>query len=361
MLKQIKITEKKIEEQIIYVGLDVHYKQWNISVVGAEQAHIKGMSVIPDAKALAEFLRRKFSCKTIKLAYEAGFSGFHTQRELIQEGVEAIVINPADIPTSDKDGRQKTDKRDSLKIATSLRANMVEAIYIPSLEDEQNQGLFRRRTDLVKKRTRIKNQIKSLLKKHGIETEGKQPGKKLWTKAYINWLEKEAKEYERLRNQIKSMLRELEFISEEKTKIEQQLEELSQCESYKDRYEMLCKIPGIGKTIAMAIILELFDINRFESFPRLASYVGLIPTEHSSGEKQRLGRMTRRGKTYLRTLLIEGAWIIISKDEAFREYYKKLLSRMESQEAIVRCAKKLLRRIYHILLTGKEYQCNLAA
>ena len=187
MLKQVKITEKKIEEQTIYVGLDVHYNQWNISVVGAEQVHIKGMSVVPDAKVLGEYLRRRFSCNTIKLAYEAGISGFHTQRELVKEGIEAIVTNPADIPKSHKDGLQKTDKRDSYKIAISLRANMLEAIYVPSPEDEQNQGLFRRRADLVKNHTRIKNQVKSLLKKYGIKPEGKYEGAKGWTKTYIKW------------------------------------------------------------------------------------------------------------------------------------------------------------------------------
>jgi len=361
MLKKVKITEKKIEEQTIYVGLDVHHKQWNISVVGSEHVHIKGMTVVPDAKALAEYLRRRFSCKAIKLAYEAGFSGFHTQRELEKEGIDAIVTNPADIPTSHKDGRQKTDERDSMKIAISLRANMLEAIYVPSLEDEENQGLFRRRADLVKKHTRIKNQIKSLLKKYGIKPEGKYATAKGWTKTYLKWLEEVAKSHKRLRNQIESMLRELDFISKELNIVEGQLEELSQCERYKDRYDRLLKIPGIGQTVAMAIILELFDINRFESFPRLASYVGIIPTEHSSGDKQRLGSMTKRSRTRLKPLLIESAWIIIRKDEAFKEYYKKLLSRMESKEAVVRCAKKLLRRIYHILQTSKDYQCGLAA
>jgi transposase len=356
-----EITKKKIQEQTIYVGLDVHYKQWNISVVGAEDVYIRGMSIVADAKTLVEFLKRKFTCETIHLAYEAGFCGFHTQRELEKEGIKAIVVNAADIPTSDKDGKQKTDKRDSFKIAQSLRANMLEAIYVPSQEDEENQGLFRRRTDLVRKQIRIKNQIKSLLKKYGIKPEGKYEETKAWTKTYIKWLAEVAKSLSRIRNQIESMLRELDFLFEEIKIVEQQLAELSQCESYKYRYNQLIKISGIGKTVAMAIILELFDINRFECFPRLASYVGFIPREHSSGEKQRLGSMTKRSRTRLKTLLIESAWITISKDEAFREYYKRLLTRMESQEAIIRCAKKLLRRIYHILKTGEEYQCGFAA
>ena len=120
-------------------------------------------------------------------------------------------------------------------------------------------------------------------------------------------------------------------------------------------------MPGIGKTIAMAILLELFEMGRYKRFSNLASYVGLIPTEHSSGEKQHLGRMTKRSKSQLRTLLIEAAWIAIRKDEAFKTYYKSLLERMQPQEAIIRCAKKLLRRIYYLLTTGKEYQVKTAA
>jgi transposase len=319
------------------------------------------MSVAPNSKALAELLRRKFSSKAIRLAYEAGFCGFYIVRELIEEGIDAIVINPADIPTSDKDSRYKTDERDSLKIAMALKANMLEPIYVPDLEDEQNQSLFRRRMDLVKKQTRIKNQIKSLLKKYGIRPQEEKKEMKQWTKAYIKWLEEVAKSHCLLRDPIGSMLRELSFYTEEKGKVELCLKELSQIDKYKKNHDILVNTPGIGMIVAMAIILELIDMGRFKRFPNLASYIGLIPTEHSSGDKQRFGRMTRRSKTILKTLLIEAAWILISKDEAFKEYYKSLLTRMKPQEAIIRCAKKLLRRIYHILSNGEEYQINLAA
>lgn len=360
MLKAIKITEKKVEVQDLFVGLDVHYKQWNISVIGNDQIYIKGMSVAPNTKALVELLRRKFSYNKIKLAYEAGFCGFYILRKLINEGIDAIVINPADIPTSDKDGRYKTDERDSFKIAVSLRANMLEGIYVPNPEDEQNQSLFRRRMDLVKKQVRIKNQIKSLFKKYGIKATEKLDKTKMWTNGYIEWIEEQSESHPLLKYQIESMLRELNFTIEERKKVEQQLVELSKSERYKSKYDRLVKIPGIGKIIAMAILLELIEMDRFKRFSNLASYVGLIPTEHSSGDKQRLGRMTRRSKIQLRTLLIEAAWITTFKDEAFSVYYKTLLTRMKPQEAIIRCTKKLLRRIHLILSTGKEYQMNLA-
>jgi transposase len=361
MLKAIKITQKRIEEQILFIGLDVHYKQWNISVIGQEQVHIKGQSVAPNSKKLVEFIKSKFECNQIKLAYEAGFCGFYIVRELIAEGIDAIVINPADVPTSDKDGRYKTDERDSLKIAMSLRANMLDAIYVPELEDEQNQGLFRRRMDLVKKQTRIKNQIKSLLKKYGIKPEEKLDKIKVWSAEYLYWLNEVVKQNNLLKNQLESMLRELDFIKKDKGIVEAQLAELAQSERYKSKYDSLIKIPGIGKIIAMSIILELIDMNRFKRFSNLASYVGIIPTEHSSGEKRHLGRMTRRSKAQFRTLLIEAAWITVSKDEVFKQFYKTLLLRMKPQEAIIRCAKKLLRRIYFILITDKEYEINHAA
>jgi len=361
MLKAIKITKKRIEEQILFIGLDVHYKQWNISVIGQEQLYIKGLSVEPNSKKLVEFIKSKFVCNQIKLAYEAGFCGFYLVREFIAEGIDAIVINPADVPTSDKDGRHKTDERDSLKIAMSLRANMLDAIYVPELEDEQNQALFRRRMDLVKKQTRIKNQIKLLLKKFGIKPKEQLDKKKKWTAAYLVWINEVAKQNTLLKNQLDSMLRELDFIKKEKKIIEGQLAELSKSTRYKSKYDSLIKIPGIGTIIAMSIILELIDMDRFQRFSNLASYVGIIPTEHSSGEKRHLGRMTKRSKAQFRTLLIEAVWITVSKDEAFKAYYKTLLLRMKSQEAIIRCAKKLLRRIYFILITGKDYKINYVA
>ena len=361
MLKAVKITKKIIEEQIIFVGLDVHYNQWNISVIGNDNIFLNGMSVSPDSKKLAEFLKRKFKCEEIQLAYEAGFCGFYVARQLQAEGINTIVINPADIPTSDKDSRYKTDKRDSLKIAVSLRAGMLECIYIPEIEDEQNQALFRRRMDLAKKQRRVKTQIKSLLKKYGIRPESHLDKVKLWTQKYIDWLYEVANDHKKLGIIIESMLRELDYIKGEMTKIEAELSAISQSEKYSSDYQRLKRIPGIGNITAWAILLELIDIGRFRKFSNLASYVGLIPTEHSSGDKQHLGHMTRRAKTVLKTLLVEAAWTTIYKDETFKKYYNSLKANMSPQEAIVRCAKKLLRVIYHILSQKIEYQINRAA
>jgi transposase len=125
-----KINEKKVTEQELFIGLDVHDKQWTISVISKEKEYIRGMVISPNAKALKNLLDRKFSYTSIKLAYEAGFCGYWVQRSLTNEGIETIVVNAADIPPSDKDSKQKNDSRDSLKIAKALCGGLPEGIYI---------------------------------------------------------------------------------------------------------------------------------------------------------------------------------------------------------------------------------------
>jgi transposase len=351
----------KIYEKIIYVGDDVHHKQWNITVLGQERILIKGKVVVPDPKALIEYLRRKIDFEEIIIAYEAGFCGFWIYREFKKLGIKVLVVNPADIPTTDKDNKQKTDMRDSMKIAVALRAGLLHSIYVPTIQEEEEQSLLRRRIDLIEKQTRIKVQIKSFIKKHGINLTNQKGGAERWNNEYITQLSKYAKSNKGLQKQIESMLRELEFILEEIKSIGIDLEKLSEREERKSDYMNLLTIPGIGKVIAITILLELYNIERFNSFSQFASYIGLIPTEHSSGEKQRQGRMTKRGKTKLKSLIIESSWIAIQRDDDFRKYYGKLVLRMKPQKAIIRCARKLLLRIYHILKKKEVYKINKAA
>jgi transposase len=363
-LKKTKIaksTEKRANEEKIYVGLDVHYKQWNITVVGKERELMRGKTVTPNAQALLDYLRRKIDFDDIIIAYEAGFSGFWIQREFSKLGINVIVVNPADIPTTDKESKQKTDRRDSMKIASTLRAGLLQAIYIPTVKEEENQSMIRRRFDLVKKQTRIKAQIKSFIKKHGISLTGNKEAKEKWSEKYIAQIAQIAKSQKGLGYQIESMLRELSFYQKEIKMINIALQDLSESEEYKTDYQNLLTMPGIGNIIATAILFELYNIERFETFSEFASYMGIIPTENSSGEKQRHGKMTKRGKTKLKSLIIEASWMAIKQDEAFKKYYNNLLSRMTSQRAIIRCARKLLSRVYHILKENEAYKYNIAA
>jgi transposase len=359
MLQAIKINEKQINEQELYIGLDVHHKQWTISVIGKDKEYIKGKVIVPNASALKKYIERRFTYNKIKLAYEAGFCGYWIQRALSIEGIEAIVVNAADIPTSDKDSKQKTDGRDSMKIAKSLRGGLLEPLYVPTEIEEEHQQYIRQRTTLVDKQTRVKQQIKSQLKKYGITVKGSYK----WGRRLKYEIRQSVKQQRpNLLRIVEQLLSELELYEQQIKEIELEIEAMIKQSEHKDSYHRLLMIPGIGKVTAAALLFEIYNIGRFKRFEHFASYIGLIPTEHSSGDKIRRGQITRRGHPRLKKLIVESSWIIRLHDMAFTKYYKYQIGRSKKpQQAIIKCAKKLLSRIYHILLTGEEYKINYAA
>lgn len=354
--KEISSKERKI-----YVGIDVHQKQWNITILGEKREIMKGKTVPPDSESLIKLIKNKIDYDELYIAYEAGFSGFWIQRQLEALGAIAIVVNPADIPSTDKDTRQKTDKRDSYKIALTLRAGLLKPIYIPTQEEEEHQGIIRRRSDLVKKRARIKNNIKGYLKKYGIKIQCAPSAPHKWSKNYIKALAEFAKTTPGHKYQMESMLRELQYFEGEITLIDKEILLLMKSAEHAENYKNLKSVPGIAEITASTFLLELYNVQRFDSFTKFASYIGIIPTEHSSGAKQKIGGMTKRSCTKIKSMLIESSWVSIGADATFKEYYKKLLMRMQAQKAIIRCARKLLSRIYHILKYKEEYKPELKA
>jgi len=359
--KITKYSEKTISEDKIFIGLDIHLKSWNISVLGKDIDLMKGRTVPPDPKVLAETLKRKYNFQRAILAYEAGFSGFVAQRELEALGIETIVVNPADIPTTSKNSTFKSDPRDSVNIAMNLRAGMLTGIYVPTIAEEANQALLRERFTLVKKQTRVKHQIKGLIKKHGIKLPGIASGSQRWSNKYINAILEYARNNSLLGFQLNLKVEELLYHKENINKTEKKLKELVNSDRYREDYNNLMTVPGVGEITSMTLLLELYNVNRFSRFDKFACFMGLVPTEYSSGEKQRHGHLSRRCKGYLKSLLIEAAWAAVNSDEELNRYYKQLTSRMDSRKAIIRCTRKLLSRIFFILKNKETYKINKAA
>lgn len=131
--------------------------------------------------------------------------------------------------------------------------------------------------------------------------------------------------------------------------------DLSVSEKYTSNMKLLLSIPSIGLIAAMTILTEIGNIARFKKLDHLCSYCGLTPNSHSSGETERIGAISRRGNPFIKTILIECAWMAIRKDPALLLYYKQLLPRMNANKAIVKVARKLLSRIRYVLVRQKEY------
>jgi transposase len=355
-----KVNEKTFDGQKFYVGIDVHKKSWKVTVLSDQYEH-KTMSQDPDAKLLAGYLHRHFPGATYQAVYEAGFSGFSNCRELNDLGVNCIVIHPADVPTSQKERLLKTDKADSRKLAKSLRSDELKAIDIPDPKIEADRALVRQRFRVMKDLSRTKNRTKSFLFQFGVNIPGQytQTQSRHWSKPYMSWLRNLPIGEDSSRRVLNNYLEIGQTQREQLLKINRQVRELSQTNEYKDDFQLLLSVPGIGLLTSMTILTQLSNIARFSRLDELCSYVGLIPRMHGSGDKMQTGKMVRRGRKELKIMLIEASWEAIRKDPALMAKFAELSKRMNKNKAIIRIARKLLSRIRYVLINREKYELSL--
>ncbi len=337
--------------QNIYVGIDVHKKSWQVSIYTEHFEH-KTFTQPPVSKKLVSYLERQFPGGKYHAVYEAGFSGFWTHDELKGMGVDCMVVHPGDVPTTDKERRHKTDSRDSRKLARQLRSGDLSAIYVPSVRLREDRCLLRQRKTIRKEETRVKNRIRQFLHFHGIHIP-EHISSSYWSGSFISWLNEVSLYCETGTATLSSLLRQLESRRHELAHVNSDIRDLSRTPAYLDRVNYLRSIRGVGALSAMIWLTELGDIHRFRSFDQLCCYVGLIPWEHSSGEHEFTGGLDRRGNRILRTVLIENAWVAVKKDPELMLAYTEYIKRMKGQQAIVRIARKLLRRIRFVLVNER--------
>ena len=345
--------------QNIYAGFDVHIKQWTVSIMTDYLTH-KTFSQPPKPEILFQYLQKNFPGGNYYSAYEAGFCGYWIHNQLLEMGINSIVVNPADVPTTGKERDQKNDPVDSRKLARSLKNGELKGIHVPTLKILEDRTLVRTRATLVKDITRYKNRIKSFLHFHGIELpEQFLKNKSYWSKRFIEWLdsiemsEKSGKDSLVI---IVTIVKNLRFILLETNR---KIKTLSCTEAYKKNVELLRSVPGIGLITSMMLLTELGSIERFGNTDQLCRFVGFVPSMHQSGDNDKSGDLTKRGHSVLRGALIESSWIAARMDPALMKSYCEYCQRMEPNEAITRIAKKLLKRISYVLKNQKPYELKI--
>ena len=339
--------------QQIYVGMDVHKKSWSISIYTDQFEH-KTFSQPPEVGVLVNYLKRNFPGAAYKSVYEAGFSGFWIHDRLQEQGVQCLVVNPADVPTKDKERAGKTDRVDCRKLARSLRSGEIEGIYVPSRPKAEDRSLLRTRHSMVRKQTRCKNQIKSILCFYGIHIPDEMASSH-WSKRFIAWIESIRMERASGNMALKVHLAELMHIRQIIADLNRAIRALSTTDDYQNNARILKTVPGVSTLTAMTLLTELYDISRFKTLDKLCSYVGLIPNTDSSGETDRKTGMTGRRNVHLRGILIESAWTAVRKDPALMMSFNELCKHMTKTKAIVRIARKLFNRIRYVLKNQQEY------
>lgn len=343
----------------VCAGIDVHQKDWQVASVHEEIClgnHRMGAS----SEKLIKHLRSRYPGANIKCVYESCSWGFNLQRQLSAAGIDCIVVHAADVATNDKERRRKTDQVDALKLARKLASGDLKGIHVPQEEHQKERNLIRYRKRIVGDLTRSRNRLKSLLKYQGIEIPGKF-GKANWSNQFLNWVQQQAEQDPLLGDVLSLMLEQIKHLRQLKLKIERKLRELMKTEKYKKESELLVSVPGVGPVVSALFLLEIGDIRRFGSFDRLNDFVGFCPDTNSSGETQRDTGITRRRHKQLRTALIEAAWEAKRSDPALLETYLQLIKRMPGNKAIVRIARKLLRRMRAVLISGVPYQKGIVS
>ena len=349
-----KNKELDFSNQLISVGIDVHKRNWAVTIQIAGQ-QVKNFSMDPNPEKLIKHLHTNYPGGIYQSVYEAGFCGYWIDRQLQAQGIKNIIVNPADVPTSNKEKTRKTDIIDSRKLARELSGENLTGIYIPSEDEEAERILSRLRMQLTKDQTRLKNRIKSLLAFLGI-TLPENIELKHWSGGFISYLQKLEFKYDIVKQTLEQLIIELSNLRKQMTEVLKLLRQsIRKNESAQKIVSHLQTVPGVGFVTAVTLYTEIMNIKRFSRFDELSSYVGLAPSTHSSGEKERVTGMSQRQNIHLRSILIESAWVAVRKDPAMTMVFGNLIKRMKKQEAIIRIAKKLLSRIMHVWTNEEDY------
>ena len=350
-MKQVKTLS--FAGQNIYCGIDTHKKDWAVCIRD-ESYELRTFSQPAKPDILVDFLHRNYPGAQYFAVYEAGFSGFWAQRSLTILGVNCSIIHAADVPTTDKDRQQKTDRVDCRKLAKALCDKRVKGIYIPDAQLVDDRIVIRTRRQLVRDQTRHKNRIMAMIHFYGIEIPEGYKQSSHFSNKLISWLEAlELGSSAKLALTLK--VNAIKHVRSELLAANRALRGLSKSLRYKTPVELIRSAPGIGLINAMVFLTELGDIGRFRCLDQLANYVGLTPNIYSSSDTVHVKGITHRCNHILREALIESAWCAARKDPALYMAYKEYLKRMNHNKAIIKIARKLLNRIRYVLLNQQKY------
>ena len=293
----------------LYIGLDVHKEQTVIAILeNGRDAEPRPYGSIATAQHAMERAMRRIAkaqgraLSDLHVCYEASGCGFWIARRLLQMGVRCDVIAPSLIPTRSGD-RVKTDKRDAAKLAKMLRSNDLVAVHIPDSVDEAIRDLCRARTDAVDDLRRAKTRLLALLRRLGYHYDGKTH----WTQSHQNYL-RGLKLPDAAHNRVlEDNITTIDFHEQRIAKLENEMLQLLADWQRKPLVEALMAFKGFKLVAAMVTVSEIGTFSRFEHPKKLMAFLGLVPSENSSGKSRKQGSISKCGNPHARWLLVEQA------------------------------------------------------
>ena len=336
-----------------YIGMDVHKDSVQIAVyeeTGLEPISERRLTSDPSL-LLKE--AKKFNAKgPTEVAYEAGCMGYIIHRVMMKGGIPCYVL-PANKVAKKREDRIKTDKRDARLIARELRSKSIRPISVPDETDEATRDLLRCREDVNCDLRRSKQRLLKFLLRHGYTRNGE--GESHWTVKHWKWMDSIEFSQEHLRVVYEEYRSQIRSFEERLCRLEKQVVETAESNRYKAEVSKLRAFKGIDYIIALALICEIGDFKRFGSAKAFMSYLGLVPSENSSGGKRNQGEITKAGNGHLRRLLIEAAWHYTRNTRPGRRLEQRRLSSPVSViDAADRALHRLHKKYFRLLLGGKH-------
>ncbi len=337
-------------EDEIYVGVDVHKCHYHVAIWhNGRIGCVYSMSSDND-KFLQDIEHMRSSLKNI--VYEAGPTGYGLVRLLRSANLPAEVVATSKTPRM-SDYSAKTDRLDCQQLAEYVAKGLLTFVAIPTEQLEADRQIVRLRDQLVSRRKRIMQQVKSLLLQQSINWPGGN-----WNKALIKQLRQFDISSE-LKFTLDQYLDEYEFFSKKIADTEAKLHQIFSSEDHSAAIEIFKSHPGVGKIIAWQYRAEMFDITRFNKPEQISKYTGLCPRVSQSGKICRHGSITKTGRSQLRAMLIQAAWAWYRTDPHARQIYNRLLHNSGSgKKAIVGLAKRIAIHLWRMLCDGALYDAK---
>ena len=290
---------------ITYIGLDVHTTNYTICAYTIENDKTFAETTInPDIKELDKYLKKiqelQGGCNLI-CGYEAGCLGYSLYQQLAAKGYECIILAPTTMPIAAKE--IKTDKRDARKIAKCLAFGTYSKVFVPDDNDVAVKEYIRMRDDAKIMLKQTKQQIIAFCTRH----DKRYDGKSTWTQRHIQWLNTLDLGNVLLNETLAEYLITLAQLTEKIKRFDKRMEKIASQERYTENVRKLQCFKGIKTHTALSFLAEIGDFKRFPKAEQFASFLGLVPGEHSSGEGQHRLGITKAGNTHLRRLLVEAA------------------------------------------------------
>src|ERR671930_1257998 len=294
------------QSRTLYIGMDVHKDSIAIAYIAQEHhAEVVFLGTIGTRQCDIDQLIRKMQSKSKHLifVYEAGPCGYWLYRYLSKKGHVCWVVAPSLIPQKPGD-RVKTNRRDAIKLARLMRSGDLTPVYVPTVEDEAIRDLCRAREDALRDLKDAQLRLKAFLLRHDI----RYTGQATWNPAHLRWLSEVVCPTPAQQIVFQEYVRAVNEQTERLARLEQELQDQVKSWRLNPVVEALQALRGVQFTVAVTTVAELGDLTRFENPRQLMKYLGLIPSEYSTGERRRQGAITKTGNTHARRALVEGAW-----------------------------------------------------